>query len=142
MCYLKPPINNYSVEFEANTLAEIPVVEHYHELPPANRTGPNVWTVRKGRECGPAMICKVGDMNEWGIINGSKVFYGNATVANTKVDVPVDLTGMDAAMFTVVRGTGVHQTRRINTLKQLDRPLATDLDKSSIVAIWAGPGCC
>lgn len=142
VCYLRAPVFNYSVEFEANTLADIPVVDTYGELPPANRTGPNVWTVRNGRECGPAMVCKAGDMNEWALINGSKVYVGPIVVKNIQIDANVDLAGTDAAMITVIRGSGMYQTRRINTMKQLDKPFTTDPDADSVVAIWTGPGCC
>lgn len=151
VCYLRAPTQGFSVEFEANELADLPVYNMYGDLIPANQSGPNLVIVRQARPSlcgGAALVCKVANGDQWGIVNGSKLFTGYAGIQDspTKLIIPdlnaASLENKDLCMVTIVSGTGVHQTRMLRTDFSVDSPYSILPDKSSRVIVWAGPGCC
>jgi hypothetical protein len=167
-CYLRSPAaTGFSVEFEANELADLPTVTDYSNLPSANISGPNLLLVRNGRPTfsgGPALVCKVSNGDEWGIVNGSVLYTGysgeqtNPLVFNlpdlrwekatgSRADLLQAQTSTyfgdrDLCMITVTDGPGRYQTRLLRNDLSTNFPLGTLLQKTSKVKIWAGPGCC
>jgi hypothetical protein len=151
VCYLRAPTTGLSVEFEANELADIPAVNYYLELPTANTSGPNLWIVRSARpriDGGPAMVTKLANGDQWAIVNGSILYtgYAGVQVSSSSLVVPgltaPVFTSNDLCMVTVIEGAGIHQTRMLRQDLTVDHDFSTVIDKTSLIRIWAGPGCC
>lgn len=156
-CYLRVPQTNASVEFECVEQPIVPVYLTFASLPPANIMGPNVVIVLDGH-CGgstgyqsaPVTVCKWRNSDEWGLVSGSILYEGGASVdASGTIVTPssaVDASYKDVAMLTVTHGAGRYQTRRVKyengTFVVTDRTLKYAFDPTSRIAVWAGPGCC
>lgn len=166
-CRLTTPKTNLSVEFNAVDNPVINVLNDYADLPQANIIGPNAYVILNGH-CGvdkfdrftPTFVCKWKNGDEWGLANGSLVYYGTldevdingswvSVSRKRSSQILIDVEKSDVAMITISDGIARYQTRHVQYNRDssrfdiVDRPFdVLPVSGHSIATIWAGPGCC